>query len=172
MFSLKFIRLGLTPHQASKFSHFGLVELKALQGADFGDDTGGEDRADPRNGLEGVGDGVKLVSDGGFEPLLMILQAGDVFEGEGQNCVERLLEGVRQVIGILDNLLQFTGIVGWVGEAAFALAVDEFDQVRKVEGRNLFDGDKLLQDRPAGGPENVLERALVGMSVFTGFEVE
>jgi hypothetical protein len=75
MFSLELIRLRLTPHQASEFGHFGLVEIKTFQGANLGDDAGREDRADTGNGLEGVRDRFELVSNGCFEPLLIALQA-------------------------------------------------------------------------------------------------
>ncbi len=68
--------------------------------------------------------------------------------------------------------MELAGVVVRVCETTFAFKIDELDQLSEVDGRDRLDGGKFLQDRSAGRPEDVLERFLVVMGIFTGFEID
>ena len=90
--SLKVSGLSLSPLKACKFGDLSLVEIKASDIANFGDEASGKDRPDAWDRLEGVGAKVQLLLDSGFDPFLLVLQKGDLFEAQSQDLINRLLK--------------------------------------------------------------------------------
>jgi hypothetical protein len=83
-----------------------------------------------------------------------------------------VLKGLWQGVGIAGHLLELTRIVGGIGEAALARAVNELYQLVKGDSGDVLDGGEALDDGPAGSAEDIGERFLVGAGALTGFEIQ
>ena len=94
-------RTGLTPLEASEFSHLSLVKVEVLWISNLGQNAGDKDGTEARNGLERVRDAKQTLPNGGIEPFFLVFQSADLLQAQTQDEIDGRLQSLGQVVGVL-----------------------------------------------------------------------
>lgn len=156
--ALEVSRLVLSPDEPGVFRQ-GFLVLERVDEANLGEDAGGHDGADPRNGQEAlVSVGVKPLErflDGLVHGLDLARVSRDQREGRRDGDGQRLIQALVQTVGIACRLLQQGGGVLRVGESVVPLLADVADEVFRRHLDDLLRGEEVREDGSRSRAETV-----------------
>ena len=165
--ALEVSRLVLAPDEPGVFCQ-GFLVLECVDEADFREDAGGHDGANPRDGQEAlVSVWVKTLErflDGLVHGLDLARIRRDQREGGRDGDGQRLVQALVQAVGVACRLLQQGGRVLRVGEPVVTLLADVADEVFRRHLNNLLRGEEIREDGSRSRAE------AVGKGLFIALE--
>jgi hypothetical protein len=170
LFRLQVGRWVLMPLEPGLCGNLGRIRIEPLAVAQLAEHTSGQDGANARDGLQGMGDGRHALGDGRLQASHLALEHGDGLQAQPEAQGDGGLQSGRQVGRVARHLREPTPGRTGICNAAFALAVDELDELVEGQRRHLLEGGQFLEHGTTGRAEDVREGLPV--SVLAGCEGE
>ena len=150
MLRLKVAGLVPVPDKASVFGDRGLG-FKAVNIANFSNDTSGVDLANAGNGCQGIGDNLELLLNGLVQNLDLFLQRSHRGDGYGHGLVHGIIYRFGQAIRRSGrSLYRFGGSI-WVCKSATACFRNKGSQFIQISVCQVIHSFKTLHERNGGG---------------------
>ena len=121
----------LCPHKAGILGN-GSLRLETVDVADLGDDPGGVDFANARNGGKRVGDDLKLLLNGFLQRLDLLLHRAHGRNGNRHGLIDRVVDGFGKPVRASCSGLQSLRGILWISKAAPACRSHKCGQILQI----------------------------------------